>query len=51
MLLANVTATPLQQKSIDIVFGSLVGDVAADSENVKRDEVAGLLGKYVANFG
>ena len=51
VLLANVTATPLQQKSIDIVFSSLVGDASDNSGNVKRDEVAGLLGKYVANFG
>ena len=50
VLLANVSATPLQQKSIDIVFDSLVGVASKDSENVKRDEVGGLLGKYVANF-
>jgi CubicO group peptidase (beta-lactamase class C family) len=50
VLLANVTSTPLQQKSIDIVFDSLVGDASDDSGNVKRDEVAALLGKYVANF-
>jgi len=51
VLLANVSATPLQQKSIDIVFDSLVGHASDDSGNVKRDEVASLLGKYVANFG
>ena len=50
VLLANVSVTPLQQNSIGIVFDSLVGDSADGSENVKRDEVAGLLGKYVANF-
>jgi hypothetical protein len=51
VLLANVSTTPLQQKSIDIVFDSLVGHASDDSENVKRDKVASLLGKYVANFG
>ena len=51
MLLANVTVTPLQQKSIDIVFDSLVGDLSNDPGKVNRDEVSGLLGKYVANFG
>jgi CubicO group peptidase (beta-lactamase class C family) len=51
VLLANVTATPLQQKSIDIVFSTLVGDSSGDSKTVKRDEVSGLLGEYVANFG
>ncbi|MCH8257089.1 MAG: serine hydrolase, partial [Proteobacteria bacterium] len=51
VLLANVTAAPLQQQSIDIVFDSLVGAVSENSANVKRDEVGGLLGKYVANFG
>lgn len=50
VLLANVTATPLQQKSIDIVFDSLVGTVSKESGIVKRDEVSGLLGKYIANF-
>ncbi|MEO2007974.1 MAG: serine hydrolase domain-containing protein [Pirellulaceae bacterium] len=51
VLLANVSETPLRQKSIDIVFDSLVGAASDDSGNVKRDEVVGLLGKYVANFG
>jgi CubicO group peptidase (beta-lactamase class C family) len=51
VLLANVSATPLQSKSIDIVFESLVGATLGDSENVKRDEVSDLVGKYVANFG
>lgn len=51
VLLANVSATALQSKSMDIVFSSLVGAASEDSKNVKHDEVDGLLGKYVANFG
>ncbi len=51
VLLANVSVTPLQQKSIDIVFSSLVGAESDDSATVKSEEVVGLLGKYVANFG
>ena len=51
VLLANLSTTPLQSQSIDLVFTALVGDVTRDSENVKRKEVAPLLGKYVANFG
>jgi len=50
VLLANVSTTPLQQKSIDIVFDSLVGAVSDDSETAKTGDVGGLLGKYVANF-
>ena len=51
VLLANVTATPLQQKSIDIVFDSLIGTASDDSATVQRDEANALVGKYVANFG
>ena len=51
VLLTNVSETTLRQKSIDIVFDSLVGGGSDDSGNVKRSEVVGLLGKYVANFG
>ena len=46
VMLANVTASPLQQKSIDVVFGSLLGEAKAEAKN----DFAGLTGKYVANF-
>ncbi|MBC8352772.1 MAG: beta-lactamase family protein [Planctomycetes bacterium] len=51
VLLTNVTATPLQQKSINIVFDSLVRGASDDPAAVKSEDVGGLLGKYVANFG
>ena len=50
VLLANVTATPLQQKSIHIVFDSLVGS-GSEATTAKTEDTSGLLGKYVANFG
>lgn len=53
VLLANVTATPLQGKSISLVFDTLLGDASADEtgESSAPANTDGLLGKYIANFG
>lgn len=48
VLLCNVTATPLQQKSIDIVFDSLLSAKPADIA-VRPDDKS-LVGEYIANF-
>jgi CubicO group peptidase (beta-lactamase class C family) len=51
VLLANVTATPLQSLSIGLVFDTLLGEPDSEGDNLTGINTDGLLGKYVANFG
>ncbi|MGI9517027.1 MAG: serine hydrolase, partial [Pirellulaceae bacterium] len=53
VLLANVTATPLQSSSISLIFDTLLGELDAEGESTGLTGINtdGLLGKYVANFG
>ncbi len=51
VLLANVTATPLQSASIGLVFDTLLGDLNPEGDSLTGINTDGLLGKYVANFG
>jgi len=45
-LLSNVTATPLQAMSIDIVFDSLLGELNAESPSLELATISKYLGKY-----
>lgn len=51
VLLANVSATPLQQDSIALVFDAILADSTDEVADTSREDVRPLLGKYVANFG
>ncbi|MFT7678737.1 MAG: hypothetical protein ACI8QC_002734, partial [Planctomycetota bacterium] len=51
VMLTNVTATPLQQGSISIVFETLLGEVKAPAASISEDDLDAYLGNYTANFG
>ena len=48
VLLTNVSSTPLQQESINIVWETMLGELAAESDAI---DYRPYLGKYVTNFG
>lgn len=48
VLLTNVTATPLQQESINMVWDALLGELEAEGSAV---DYRPYLGEYLANFG
>ncbi len=50
VLLTNVTATPLQAESINLVFDTLFAD-ATENKGLEGIDTASLVGKYAANFG
>ena len=50
VLLTNVTATPLQQGSIPIVFEALVGPLPSSDQSTSVD-TSKLVGTYDGNFG
>lgn len=50
VMLTNVTATPLQQNSISIVFDTLLGEAESTSAKVSEDDLSSYLGNYTANF-
>lgn len=50
VLLTNITATPLQQGSISIVFDALLGDPKPEAVQVSADDLSSYVGNYTANF-
>lgn len=54
VLLTNVTATPLQQESMHIVWDNILGEIKQPvKNNVKEnaDKYQPYIGEYIANFG
>ncbi len=54
VLLTNVTATPLQQESMHIVWDNLLGEIKQASKtdaNESADKFKPFIGEYIANFG
>jgi CubicO group peptidase (beta-lactamase class C family) len=50
VLLTNVTATPLQSGSIQLVFDTLFGDTPTPSKGLAGIDTEPLVGNYIANF-
>ncbi|MCZ6834812.1 MAG: serine hydrolase, partial [Planctomycetota bacterium] len=50
VLLTNVTATPLQQGSMKIVWETMLGDLPDETQLVEAGDYQEFLGEYVANF-
>ncbi len=50
VLLTNISVSPLQRESMNIVFDSLLGEVKGDQEGPALD-LTPYVGKYIANFG
>ncbi len=50
VLLTNISGTPLQRASINLVFETLLGDPPADDPG-ERVDPAPYVGTYIANFG
>ncbi len=48
VLLTNVTSTPLQQESMNIIWSSLLGEDAPQKSSEYYEE---FVGEYIANFG
>lgn len=51
VLLTNVTATPLQQDSMNIVWETLLGESEEEGALTVRPDFDPYVGKYTANFG
>jgi len=51
VFLANVSVTPLQQLSLNMVWESLLGEWADEDAEMASSELEPYLGKYNANFG
>ena len=51
VLLTNVSMTPLQQGSMDVVFNALLNDEQEVSESGSAEDFDRYIGRYVANFG
>ena len=51
VLLTNVTATPLQQGSMEVIWEGLLGDEAEAKTPASENDLSQYVGKYVANFG
>ena len=50
VLLANVTASPLQQSSINLVFDHILGEEKETATAGDQDPHADYIGEYIANF-
>lgn len=50
VLLTNVSATPLQQSGLEIVFDALVGDSYKGEEPVVEEKLEDYAGSYIASF-
>lgn len=50
VLLTNVSTTPLQHASRDLVFGALLDPLTADDDGAPAEDLSAYEGKYIADF-